>query len=96
MTESSQFSKDHVLRDRNNMPIGRAVVKDGFKFKKGIPIPVDLLMISEGKTSRPENLTYYVDGHPYRIPRNTPRVRFLTANGRHHVNSFILEPVNGK
>ena len=96
MTDIARFQKDHILRSNDNMPLARVVISEDFRFAKGKSIPVLLMMVAESLTANPRGLKYYADGSPYKIADNTPSLRFSRSLGRHNINHFTLEPVDGE
>jgi len=92
MKENSRFQMDHVLRDASDVPLARVVLKDGFIFEKGKPIPVVILMVANSLKINPLTHIYYADGHPYKVPANIPSIRVTNSPAKKYVNSFILEP----
>ncbi|GAF93990.1 unnamed protein product [marine sediment metagenome] len=87
------FEKDHVVRDSKGLPLGRIILRDDSSYEEGKPLDVALLTVSAMRTRNVMGLLYYLDGHPYRIPEDLPALRIVTAQGRHRVNSFIMQPV---
>ena len=96
MTGIARFQKDHVLRDVEDRPIARAVLKEGYVFTAGAPFQVVLLMVSMRYTRNPLSVNYYVDGVPYRIPKSISPIRVSVSRGVHNINSFVMEPYHGK
>lgn len=94
MKENSRFQMDHVLRDDSEVPIARVVLKDGFVFEKGKPIPVVILMVANSLNINPLVHTYYADGHPYKVPSDISPIRVTNSQGKKYINSFTLEPLD--
>jgi len=89
------FSQDHVLRDRNGSPLGRAILVEDDLYREGKPFRVALLLVPVHRTKKAQALDYYVDGIRYRIPPGVPDLKIRQSEGMHRVNNFTMEPADG-
>jgi len=86
------FEVDHIVRDIKGMPLGRIILIDDDVYDEGEPINVALLTVPLSKTKKVQGLTYYVDGHPYRIPLDLSNIKTNQVGDKHLVNNFVLKP----
>ncbi len=88
------FKYDRAVRDLRRVPLGRVVVSGVDDVKVGEPFYVTLLVVPLGAVPDVLSGTYYVDGCPYKIPKDISPIRVSSTLGRYQVNSFIFEPAD--
>lgn len=70
------FSADRLVRNDKGYPMGRCVLKPGFKYVKGIEsIPVALCEFPKIYVSDPRGMTFMIDGIPYTISKDVLDIR---------------------
>ena len=84
---------DHVVRDVQGVPLGRAILLMDDSYREGESLRVALLTVSVAKAKKVQSLVFYLDGLPYRVSPDTPALRIRQHGAVHRVNNFVLEPV---
>ncbi len=82
------FKTDRLVRDATGRPLGRLVLAD--PYVEGRNIRVAVLDVPRVAPELAKQQTFYIDGHPYKLPPNLPEIRFTPVDNRLKINNFYL------
>ncbi len=91
MTPPKYFKQDRIVRDAVGKPIGRVVLPGDFKM--GTSIAVAILTVPKALQVPLVGTKFYVDGEPYQVPEDLPKVKFTTTIDKLMVSNFFLDKV---
>lgn len=83
------FSKDHLVRTSSGKPLGRVIMSSNYK--EGEDIQIALLEIPMVFVKAVKGYVLYIDGNPYRIPKELPDIRITKTGLKWVINTFVLE-----
>jgi hypothetical protein len=85
------FERDRILRDENLRPVGRVILAR--PYVAGENVAVSILRVPKSYCSSVLGRVFYLDGKPYRVPRDLNTIK-VGGNGLDHLlNNFYLEVI---
>lgn len=97
MTEPpNYFSRDRIVRDSKNRPIGRAVLRDDFKPYEDLKVVVLKIPLVKTDGETVLGMTVYINEEPYLIPNDLPKSKVMSNKLDHRVGTFILKYMGEK
>ena len=96
MNKPNYFSRDHIVRDSNNRPIGRAVLKEDFLPYQDLKVVVLKVPLSKISSRSVLGMTVYINEEPYMIPKDLPISKVSSSSLDHRVGLFVLKYIGEK
>ena len=88
------FIRDHLVRDKKGLPLGRVVLVNDADYTKGVDsLFVALLECPVARVTTPLKAHFYIDGVPYALQENIPSVRISRMKEKFYINNVYLEKV---
>lgn len=85
------FEKDKILRNKDGVPIGRAILRSSYKV--GSDIALVLLIVPKSLIISLLDTIFYVDDHPYKIQNDINPIKITTTSIKYMINNFYLKSV---
>lgn len=85
------FGRDKIVRNKEGIPIGRAILKDSYE--PGSDIALVLLNVPRSLVVSLLDTIFYIDDCPYKIQHDINKVKVTMTPIRYTINNFYLKPV---
>ena len=96
MTSPDYFSRDHIVRDAKNCPIGRAVLRDDFKPYEDLKVVVLKIPVVKAESKTILGMTIYINEEPYYIPKDLPKSKLASNKLDHRLGLFVFKYIGDK
>ena len=96
MNSPDYFSRDHIVRDEKNRPIGRAVLKNDFKPHEDLQVVVLKIPVVKVKSKTIFGMIIYINKEPYYIPKDLPKSKLASNKLDHRLGLFVLQYIGDK